>query len=193
MATAPAVLRAQGANSAQKIVVTGCVERAQRNGSVAGTPVGTTAVSPNTADDEANSQEPVNRFLLTGAVVSGARPETNPAKAGSHTENGGRAEAGSHTENGGRAGAGSHTENGGRAETGSRTQAASAPGTEMKSFALQGHEAELQAHTGHRVELTGSVAPPRRPSTAQGQASAASGVQRLVVESVKMIKNSCAG
>src|SRR5207244_2946773 len=42
--------------------------RAQRNGSLAGTDVGTTA-SPNTAPTEANSGELVNRFLLTDATA----------------------------------------------------------------------------------------------------------------------------
>jgi hypothetical protein len=66
----PVGLLAQNAASQpEKIVVTGCVERAHRNGSLAGTPVGTSAVSPNTADDDANSQAPVDRYLLTGATV----------------------------------------------------------------------------------------------------------------------------
>ena len=73
----PAAVLAQDTASQQgKIVVTGCVERARRNGSLAGTPAGTSAVSPNTADDEANSQTPVNRYLLTGATVRKTADET---------------------------------------------------------------------------------------------------------------------
>jgi hypothetical protein len=69
----PAAVIAQDAGSQpEKIVVTGCVERAHRNGSLGGTPVGTSAVSPNTADDDANSQAPVDRYLLTGATVQKA-------------------------------------------------------------------------------------------------------------------------
>ena len=50
-----------------KVTVAGCVQRAQRNGSVGGTIVGTSA-SPNTADDEANSSALVDAFLLTEAT-----------------------------------------------------------------------------------------------------------------------------
>jgi hypothetical protein len=68
--TLPAAVLAQDAASQQgKLVVTGCLERATRNGSLAGSPVGTSSVSPNTADDDANSQAPVDRYLLTGATV----------------------------------------------------------------------------------------------------------------------------
>jgi hypothetical protein len=74
----PAAVLAQNATAQQDtIVVTGCVERAHRNGSLAGTPVGTSAVSPNTAADEANSQAPVDRYLLTGATVRKGTEETS--------------------------------------------------------------------------------------------------------------------
>ena len=78
----PAVLFAQeNASQQHTIVVTGCVERAHRNGSLAGTPVGTSAVSPNTADDDANSQTPVDRYLLTGATVRKTAEPTGTAGA----------------------------------------------------------------------------------------------------------------
>jgi len=84
----PAAVLAQDAASQQdKIVVTGCVERAHRNGSLAGTPVGTSAVSPNTADDDANSQTPVDRYLLTGATVRKTAEPTGTAGAASTSSN----------------------------------------------------------------------------------------------------------
>jgi hypothetical protein len=127
------------------------VEPAQRNGSVAGTPVGTSAVSPNTADDEANSQAPVDRYLLTGAVVQNTQEAAN----------------------------------------GAAHDGTSKP--ELKSFALQGHDAELAPHRGHRVEITGMLAPPREASAAAKPSAARSGVPRLRVDSVKMIAASCSG
>jgi hypothetical protein len=69
-------------DSSGRVTVTGCVERAQRNGSLAGTDVGTTA-SPNTAPSAANSGELLNRFLLTDAAAGDAsaksdRPAAQP-------------------------------------------------------------------------------------------------------------------
>ncbi|MBS1818316.1 MAG: hypothetical protein JSU08_10325 [Acidobacteria bacterium] len=66
--------------TAERITVVGCLDRAQRNGSLGGTVVGTSA-APNTADDEANSGVMVDAFLLheahrvTGDQVD-ARPST---------------------------------------------------------------------------------------------------------------------
>jgi hypothetical protein len=80
------VLAQNAASQPETIVVTGCVERAHRNGSLAGTPVGTSAVSPNTADDDANSQTPVDRYLLTGATVHKAA-EAATGTAGSTAAN----------------------------------------------------------------------------------------------------------
>ncbi|HUR36009.1 MAG TPA: hypothetical protein VM032_19535 [Vicinamibacterales bacterium] len=70
---ATSMLAAQAPASGEKVTVAGCLQRAQRNGSIGGTVVGTSA-SPATADDEANSSEMVNAFLLSEAtpVVNGA-------------------------------------------------------------------------------------------------------------------------
>lgn len=54
-------------SAGERVTVNGCLQRAQRTGSVGGTVVGTSA-APNTADDEANSSAMVNAFLLTEAV-----------------------------------------------------------------------------------------------------------------------------
>jgi len=65
-----------------KVTVAGCVQRAQRNGSVGGTIVGTSA-SPNTADDEANSSALVDAFLLTEAtpVTAGVAEPSSASRA----------------------------------------------------------------------------------------------------------------
>lgn len=134
-------LRGQGgtpAPAAGSVVAVGCLERAQRNGSLAGTAVGTSA-SPNTAPQEANSSEPTNRFMLTGVSEKGADPAA------------------------------------------------------LRSYALEGREQELANHTGHRVEVTGSLT--EGNTSARGDARSqrtAAGVQRLRVESFKMVSASCA-
>jgi hypothetical protein len=149
----PSVVFAQDSASQQdkKIVVTGCVERAHRNGSLAGTPVGTSAVSPNTADDDANSQAPVDRYLLTGATV---RPSTEAATG---------------------------------------TAGASSTSSNLRSYALKGHDAELREHNGHRVEITGTVSPAPKATLPPDRASLASGVEQLTIESLKMVGASCSG
>lgn len=58
-------------STGERVTATGCVQRAQRDGSIGGTVVGTSA-APNTADDEANSSVMVDAFLLTDAVPSTA-------------------------------------------------------------------------------------------------------------------------
>ena len=91
VAVSPGLIAAQTGQSTQSVgertTVAGCVQRAQRNGSLGGTVVGTTA-APNTADDEANSSAMVNAFLLTDAtrVVAGVadRP-ANTARADTGT------------------------------------------------------------------------------------------------------------
>jgi len=149
----PAAVLAQDAASQQeKIIVTGCVERAHRNGSLAGTPVGTSAVSPNTAGDDANSQAPVDRYLLTGARIRKAAEEST-----------------------GTAGAAATTS------------------SNLRSFALKGHDAELREHNGQRVEITGTVAPAPKAALPPDRASLASGVEQLNVETMKVVGASCSG
>jgi hypothetical protein len=148
----PARVLAQNAASQQDtIIVTGCVEQAHRNGSLAGTPVGTSAVSPNTADDDANSQTPVDRYLLTGATVRKTMEEAT-----------------------GTAGAANTSSN-------------------LRSYALKGHDAELREHKGQRVEITGTVAPSPKASLPADRASLASGVEQLNVETMKVVGASCSG
>jgi hypothetical protein len=120
-----------------KISVEGCVERAQRNGSVGGTGLGTTS-SPNTAARDANSSETLDVFQL-----SNAQPQPGDA-----------------------------------ASTGRTT------------YALDGQEQELGKHTGHRVQVTGMLAPPRAAATSTAAATAA-GIRRIRVDAIKMVSSTC--
>jgi hypothetical protein len=78
-------IAAQSPQSAggERLTVSGCLQRAQRNGSVGGTIVGTSA-APSTADDEANSGAMVDAFLLTDARIdpAGASGSSTPAPTG---------------------------------------------------------------------------------------------------------------
>src|SRR6478735_3888722 len=84
VAAAAALPAAQTPSEGEKITVSGCLQRAQRNGSVGGTIVGTSA-SPNTADDEANSSALVDAFLLTEAtpVTAGVAEPSSASRADS--------------------------------------------------------------------------------------------------------------
>lgn len=65
----------------EAITARGCLQRAQRNGSLGGTVVGTTA-SPDRADDEANSGDLVNAFILAEAVRADSTTQPAPSGAG---------------------------------------------------------------------------------------------------------------
>ncbi|MQA30887.1 MAG: hypothetical protein GEU82_13815 [Luteitalea sp.] len=122
-----------------KVSVEGCIQRAQRDGSVGGTGLGTTS-SPNTADRDANSSEPLDVFQLSDA-------DRVPSDA---------------------------------SDTG-RT-----------SYALDGNVPELAKHTGHRVQVTGTLAPPRTDG-APSSSAAAAGIRRIRVDAVKMVSTTCSG
>jgi hypothetical protein len=140
-ASAPVSTAATAQQDDTRVHVVGCVERVQPNGSLAGTGVGTTA-SPNVADRQANSNELLDRFQLSGAVRTAVE--------------------------------------------------ASATSADLTSYALEGSEAELTKHTGHRVEISGRVAPPRATAPRQAdRAAAGSPMQRIIVESVKMRSANC--
>jgi hypothetical protein len=162
----PANNQIDPSNSTIKVV--GCVQSAEADGSLGGTPLGTSA-TPANAGVIANLQEPVMGFLLTGA-----RPAEQTADRG-------------------------------RSETPVGTAGASqnraAPASEAarenpKTYALDGNVDQLAAHKGHRVEVTGTLAPPvtadrdraanRAPSPFQ------TGVERLRVQSITTIETTCA-
>ena len=142
--------------SGAAITVSGCVENAVADGSLGGTPLGTSA-TPNNAGVVANVMPPVDGFLLTGAQPAGAAPVgTTGATAGAPARD------------------------------------ADASKEEMRTYALEGNRDELAAHKGHRVEITGTLAPPQS-SGANDRAAAEfrTGVQRLRVQTIKMTSESC--
>jgi hypothetical protein len=77
-----AAMAQQPANG-ETVTVSGCLERAQLNGSAGGTVVGTSA-SPATADDDANSGKLLDAYMLTMAtpVANGTDRATTTASGG---------------------------------------------------------------------------------------------------------------
>jgi hypothetical protein len=145
------------------ITVVGCVENAVADGSLGGTPLGTSA-TPADAPAVANVQPRVDGFLLTGA---------RPAEASAV----------------GTAGASAA----GAAGTTGAAGAADAAKDELKTYALEGNNNDLASHKGHRVEITGALAPPAPSGVNQPPDRDAfkTGVQRLRVQVVKMLGESC--
>jgi hypothetical protein len=138
------------------VTVTGCVEQAVADGSIGGTPLGT-SVTPANAGAVANAQPPVDGYLLTGA-----RP-ANSAPVGT---------------------------SGASAATAARENEASKE--KLTTYALEGNRNELASHKGHRVEITGSLAPPVSSGTnAPASKEFQTGVQRLRVQAIKMTSESC--
>jgi hypothetical protein len=156
-----AAVTAQQPADGQTVNVTGCLQRAQRDGSAGGTVVGTSA-SPATADDDANSGALVDAYLLTEATPTASASTTTGAATGSAASNG---------------------------TTG--TTATGTTGTRPTAYGLVGHEAELSEHTGARIEVTGTVVPPATSGHGAGGAAAASGVKRVRVTSMKVLADSC--
>lgn len=61
----------------------------------------------------------------------------------------------------------------------------------VTSYALVGHTEELARHKGHRVEISGRLMPPRPATNTAAGKSAASGVKRLSIDSIKMLSTEC--
>jgi hypothetical protein len=185
--------KAQGRNADQPgatITVVGCMQAADADGSVAGTPLGTSA-TPAQAGPVANLNEPVNGFILTGARPAGS-PDAPVATAG-----------------------GNPSGSAGTAGSGAAAPAGANDAQTPRTYVLEGNQAELATHKGHRVEVTGTVASPvpsdstvgdgrnpRSPATAgsgSGNAPARgsdlfqTGVPRLRVSSLRMVSAECSG
>jgi hypothetical protein len=58
------------------------------------------------------------------------------------------------------------------------------------SYGLQGHERELSTHKGHRVEIVGRLLPSRE-SAASPTKPSAPGIERIAVQSVRMLSPQC--
>jgi len=138
------------------ITVVGCIENAVADGSIGGTPLGTSA-TPANAGVVANAQPPVDGYLLTGA-----RPAA-PSAVG--------------------------TTGAADAKPADRKESSK---EELKTYALEGDRNELAAHKGHRVEITGTLAPPvSSGANAPASREFQTGVQRLRVQALKMTAESC--
>jgi len=161
---ATALLSAQEPQTGEKVTVAGCLQRAQRNGSVGGTIVGTSA-SPNTAPVEANSGAFVDAFLLAEAtpVVAGV-PQASAAAAAANAP--------------------------GTTATGTSATGTSGK-TDITTFGLSGHEAELERHQGARLQVTGTIVPAVRSGRGTGDAATAAGARRIQVESFKILAEKC--
>jgi hypothetical protein len=145
---------APGAGAAgSTITVVGCVQNAVADGSLGGTPLGTSA-TPATAGAVANAQPPV----VDGYLLTGARPAV-------------------------------------AAPVGTSGASAAAPASDkeaskdaLKTYALEGNRDELAAHKGHRVEISGTLAPPVSSGASR---EFQTGVQRLRVQTIKMTAERC--
>ena len=138
------------------ITVVGCVQNAVADGSVAGTPLGTSA-TPANAGAVANAQPPVDGYLLTGARPADAAPVGTSGASAAATAN--------------------------DKETSKDA---------LKTYALEGNRDEFAAHKGHRVEISGTLAPPvSSGANAPANREFQTGVQRLRVQAIKMTAESC--
>jgi len=75
-----------------------------------------------------------------------------------------------------------------------QTETATAGSTakpDRTTYALRGHERELASHTGHRVQITGTLAPALEAKLPAKEAKAADGIRTLQVVAVKMIGTDC--
>jgi hypothetical protein len=149
------------------ITVVGCVQEAVADGSLGGTPLGTSA-TPADAGVVANAQPPVGGFLLTGARPAGRSAATTPADRAA-------------------------------TPTGTAGTKAAEPSSkdELKTYALEGNANEFATHKGRRVEITGTLAPPvssgrNRPAGA-GADPFQTGVQRLQVQTLMVVSQTCEG
>lgn len=155
------MLSAQAPQNGEKVTVAGCLQRAQRNGSVGGTIVGTSA-SPNTAAQEANSGTMVDAFLLSEAtpVVAGVpQAPADPSAAASTAA--------------------------------STTATGTSGKADITTYGLSGREDELSRHPGARLEVTGTIEPPVTSGRGTGDQATAAGAKRIKVDSFKILADKC--
>jgi hypothetical protein len=120
--------------SPSTITVVGCLQRADRSGSLEGARPGT-AATPEQAGIQANANEPAAGFLLTDATPLPGKPDPS-RPAGSGTQ-------------------------GAVGTSGSRDERPAAK-SEKTSYVVDGNADQLMPLLGQRVELTGALAPDGR-------------------------------
>jgi hypothetical protein len=147
------------------VSVIGCVQQADADGSIAGTPLGT-SVPPEQAGPTANRNLPWQGYVLADArPASAARDADAPAP---------NAQAAAPT---------------GTTGTTGTTRSSDQPA----SYALDATVEELDKYKGQRVEVTGTVSEPE-PSAAGNSGSRdafRTGVKRLKVASIKTVAANC--
>jgi len=67
-----------------------------------------------------------------------------------------------------------------------KKDSATASSDRRTSYALQGRDAELASHRGHRVEIVGTLTPARGGAPGAGETP-----QRIAVKSIKMLNSQC--
>lgn len=143
------------ADTASKVTVTGCLEKASGSASATATTPATGAPATGGASASAATSS-MAKFMLNNAMSGAGASATGTAGA-----------AGT-----------------------SGTAGAARPSA--SAYQVDGDEAKLTPHVGHKVEITGTVASAK--SGADSTATSASGAgaaPRLKVEAVKMIAASC--
>jgi hypothetical protein len=165
------------AQSPAKTMITGCVQRADGSGAI-----GTTGAAGGATASTGGGAA----FMLTNATLStGNSTSAAPGGSTSTTTGGGAATTGA-----GATTTGTTSANAGAAS------APSAAGTSGSSYMLDDPSNKLTAHVGHKVEVTGTLAPAAGASATAtaGGASASATTRpagRLQVTDVKMIATDC--
>ncbi len=185
-----------GANAQGSIIVTGCLQKRDN----------TSGTSSTSGAGRRDSGEPASesQFLLTSATRSTSGSGTVPPRKGA-----------------GRRGARGNAATGAAGGEQDQAEAAVGDGSRASSYELEGHIEELGTHVGHRIEVTGtmsSIAAASGRGSATGAASGAAGTaapsaaggararsapgasgssgtaspaQRVQVNSVRMLSESC--
>lgn len=180
--------RAQpGANPAPTITINGCVQNAGAGGvGTSGSSAATsTADSSRTASDATTG----GSYILTNALMGSSGSSGTAATSGTSSS--------------------ASTSGTGASATTDRTGSAagttgSATSMRGNTYVLEGHEADLKNHVGHRIEVTGTTDSTSRPAAADSSAtttsgstsasaSAGTGGQRFRVSSIRMISPDCSG
>ena len=154
---------ASATQSKPAMMVTGCVQRAEQAGAT-----GTSGVAGATTRAGSGASE----LTLTNAVVGGSASAA-PGGAGTSTTTGATS-----------------TTTGAAAAATDAPRAAAPAATSGATYMLDDPSNKLAAHVGHKVEITGTLAPSATAS-ASGSTARASAGQRLAVSEVKMISADC--
>jgi hypothetical protein len=149
------------------LVLEGCLQNADHSGPLAATPAATSA-SPVTAGAIANNPELPPYVILTGARPPGRNARLPPVGTA------------------GRAGS---------TRTADGTVTPPSDRDTPKTYVLVGNQDGFAVYNRHRVEITGTIAPPAEPGEEKGAPGGGeplrSGTERLRVVSIRSIAENC--